>query len=142
MRVDPRFRFVARVVVAVDLVLIAIALLCTVFRAPTVVVDAAWLIAIGSWFVLFQAYLLAGVVLEKGIARNSATGLAVTWAPWELASGALMLVVGVLLLAPVSAASAGVRTAGAFAAMWGALALSTAVLALRKKRKERIAAHT
>ena len=140
MRVNPQFRLVARMVLSVWLGTLAIAVLCTVLHAPTAVVNAAWLIAAGSWFVLFQAYLLAGVRLEQGIARNSASWLAVAWAPWMLVSGPLVLVAGVLVLVPASSASVGVRTIGAVAAVWGALALSTAALALRKKRRERVAA--
>lgn len=141
--IDPRFRFVARTVIGLWLAFLAVAVVCSVFRAPKVVVLAAWLIAIGSWFVLFQTYLLAGLLLEQGIAPNSASWMAVTWVPWMLVSGPLVLVVGVLdIVVPVSAAPSGVRIAGAFAAVWGALALSTSVVALRKKRRSRVGTRT
>jgi len=137
--VDPRFRIVARTVIVLWLAFLAVAVLCSVFRAPTIVVEAAWIVAIGSWFVLFEIYLLAGLLLEQGIASNSASLLAVTWVPWMLVSGSLVLVAGVLdVVVPVSAAPAAVRIAGAFAAVWGALALSTSVVALRKKRRNRV----
>ncbi len=137
--VDPRFRIVARTVIVLWLAFLAVAVLFSVFRAPTIVVELAWIVAIGSWFVLFQTYLLAGLLLEHGIAPNSASWLAVAWAPWMLVSGSLLLVVGVLdVVGPVREAPAGVRIAGAFAAVWGALALSTSVVALLKKRRNRV----
>src|SRR5260370_908899 len=137
--VDPRVRIVARTVIVLWLAFLAVAVLFSVFRAPTIVVELAWIVAIGSWFVLFQTYLLAGLLLEHGIAPNSASWLAVAWAPWMLVSGSLLLVVGVLdVVGPGREAPAGVRIAGAFSAVWGALALSTSVVALLKKRRNRV----
>src|SRR5260370_6326469 len=135
--VDPRFRIVARTVIVLWLACLAVAVLFSVFRAPTIVVELAWIVAIGSWFVLFQTCLLAGLLLEQGIAPNSASWLAVAWAPWMLVSGSLLLVVGVLdVVGPVTEAPAGVRIAGAFPAVWGALARSTSVVALLRKRRK------
>jgi len=136
--VDPRFRFVARAIIGLWLASLGVALLASVFRAPTIVVDASWLMVIGFWFVLFQAYLLAGLLLEQGIAPNSASSLAVHWVPWMLVSGPLVLVAGGLIAVPASPSPAGIRIAGAFAAVWGALALWTSVVALRKKRRNRV----
>src|SRR5258708_8442332 len=73
--VDPRFRIVARTVIVLWLAFLAVAVLFSVFRAPTIVVELAWIVAIGSWFVLFQTYLLAGLLLEQGIAPNTASSL-------------------------------------------------------------------
>src|SRR5258708_12613816 len=69
--VDPRFRIVARTVIVLWLAFLAVAVLFSVFRAPTIVVELAWIVAIGSWFVLFHTYLLAGPLLEHAIAPHS-----------------------------------------------------------------------
>jgi hypothetical protein len=138
MRARPRLRVAILVGLGVWLALLAFAIVAQAAGAPAVVFDTAALVWAGAGLFLAPTSWLLALVLEEGIAPKSTSWYAVKMAPYLLAVGSLVLIVGVLLLVPSRSATVPLRLAGAWAVAWGGFALFVGVTALRKKRRNRV----
>jgi len=138
MRARPRLRVAIVVALGVWVALLAFAIIAEAAGAPAVVFGTATLIWAGAGLFLAPTSWLLSLVLEDRIAPKSTSWHAVKMAPYLLAVGSLVLIVGLLLLAPSRSATIPLRLAGAWAVAWGGFALFVGVTALRKKRRNRV----
>ena len=99
---------------------------------------AAGLIAIVGGFFLIPSWLLYGLLREPGVRDGSVSWLAIRWRWHSAISGALLAVVGILLLLTGTRAPLEVRVAAIVALAWGGLSVWIAVLAFRKKALTRV----
>jgi hypothetical protein len=138
MRSRPRLRLTVLVALGLWLALLAFALVGQSVGAPDLAVKGAAVIWAGAGIFLVPASWLLALLLEEGISPGSGSSRAVQMAPYLLVMGSLVLIVGVLLLVPSSSATTPLRLFGGWAVAWGGFALFVGVLALRKKRRNRV----
>lgn len=136
MRPHPRLRVAILVALGIWLALLAIAFCAGRVGAPAIVGQVAIAIWAGAGMFLVPASWLLALLLEEGFGPGSAR--AVKMAPYLLAVGSLVLIVGVLLLVPSSSATIPLRIAGGWAVAWGGFAVFVSVIALRKKWRARV----
>lgn len=138
MRPRPRLRLAVLIGLGAWLTLLAIALVGQGIGAPAIVGEVAIAIWAGAGLFLVPTSWLVALLLEEGIAPRSGSWLAVRMAPYLLVAGSLVLIVGIMLLVPSSSATIPLRLAGGWAVAWGGFALFVGVIALRKKRRNRV----
>lgn len=105
---------------------------------PRPVTTTAGLIAAVGGFFLIPSWLLYGLIQEPGVRDGSVSWLAIRWRWHSAISGALVAVVGILLLLPGTRATIEIRVAAVVALAWGGLCVWIAVLAIRKKALTRV----